>query len=148
MLGLYETVNVLAVWGTLFFLACIALYLVGRAADRGFYPAVRSAAAVLLPSILASAAYVFARRLYERLGDVPAAAALAAALAAGLLVMAVLRVVPSSATLPIPELATSAFFSVLAFSSRVLPERRDLAYYYGALTGLLLYVILFGFPLG
>lgn len=145
--GIYETVNAVAVWGTLTFLACVCLYLIGRAADRGMYPAVRSIAAVVLPSVLASAVYVFNRRVYERLGEVSAAPAFGAALLFGSIVMAILRVVPSDVALPVPELVASASFSILAFTSRTLPERRELAYYYGVFSGMLVYVILFGFPL-
>jgi len=48
---------------------------------------------------------------------------------------------------PVNELLLSASFSILVFSYVSLPQNKVLSYYYGTVSGLLIYMIFFGFPL-
>lgn len=147
MAPVYECVNFLATFGTLTLLAGVCLWLVMSASEAGAFAGIRSLAAVLFPAVIASFIYLFNREILDGLGRVPSGAAFGAAAVAGVAVMLVLRFFVKEFTIPIAELVTSGCFSVLVFSSRALPEKHALSYYYGALSGILLYVVVFGFPL-
>ncbi|MGH7822420.1 MAG: hypothetical protein ACREQ9_21865, partial [Candidatus Binatia bacterium] len=116
-------------------------------AEAGAAPAIRSIAALLFAPTIASFVYLFNRDLLNGLARVGIGVAFAAATASGFMIMVVFRFVVRDFALPIAELVTAACFSVLAFSSRTIPEKHALSYYYGVLSGLLAYIILFGFPL-
>ena len=145
--GLYESIHVFTVYGTLLFLVMAGGYLVARDFSRDFYGGVRSLAAALFPVTTASFVFVFAKELFEQLGEVPAGLSFVVAGAAGFVLMVLLELLGDSAAMPLAPLLLSACFAVLAFSSGSLRDNKALPYYYGMMSGLLIYVILFGFPL-
>lgn len=145
--GFYEAVHLITVYGTLLFLGLMSIYLVGRASDGGPYPAIRSLAGALFPLVIASFVYIFNKELLEKLGAVHTTLAFLVATAAGVGVMVALRYLASASPIPLAELVLSACFSTLVFSSRSLPDKQALSYYYGVISGMLVYIILFGFPL-
>ena len=147
MSGAFETVHFVAVYGTLSFLGILGIWLVVQAAEHGSSVGIRSFAGVLLPAVTASSVYLFNREMLDTLGRLGPGASFALSGLAGVAVMAVLRWFGEGSTVPVAELVVSACFSVLVFSSRALPEKHSLAYYYGVLFGMLVYVILLGFPL-
>jgi hypothetical protein len=65
----------------------------------------------------------------------------------GVIVMVALRFFARTSEIPIAELMVSGCFSVLVFSAASTEEDIGLSYYYGAMSGILLYVIILGFPL-
>lgn len=153
---LYEAVRFVTVFGTLFILIALGAFLVIRASRGGFSPGIRSFASVLLPIIVGSFLFMFQRELVEGLRAVRTGYAFGVAMALGLLIMVTLRFLERLSEIPIPELLVSACFSVLVFSSGSLnvlassggreESDRPLSYYYGVVSGLLVYIILFGFP--
>jgi hypothetical protein len=143
--AVYEMVRFVTVYGTLAFLALLGFYLVSRAFGAGFYPGIRSFASALLPLVIASFLYLFNREILRRFGALPTAASFLAGAALGVLLMAALRHFASSGV-PLTELIVSGAFSVLVFSSDAARGDRPLAAYYGAMSGMLGYIILLGFP--
>lgn len=125
------------------FLLILMIYLVISAFTEGFHLGMRSFAGVLFPLVLVAFIFIFQRDLLERLGKVPTLAAYAFSLVIGLVVMIVLAWSPA---VPIKELVLSGSFSLLVFSHVSLRGNAMLAYYYGMISGLLLYTILLGFP--
>jgi hypothetical protein len=151
---IYDAVRFVTVFGTLLLLATLGTWLVLRASSGGFYPGIRSFASVLFPIVVGSFLFLFNRGLIERLRAVPTVAGFAGAMLLGIAIMLALRFLAQLSAIPITELLVSACFSALVFTSGPLhalafsdQENRALAYYYGVVSGMLLYVILFGFPL-
>src|SRR3972149_2016906 len=127
-------------------LGMIALYLVFAAFERGISLGLRSLASVLLPLVIGSFLYVFNRTTLERLASVSTAIGFASGLGMGLVVMAGLRFFGQSAVVPLPELLVSGCFSVLLFSSASGSGGQGLASYYGVMSGLLVYLVVWGVP--
>ena len=144
--GIYESIHRITVSGTLLFLVAVAGYLVARDFTHDLYGGIRSLAAALFPVTTASFVYLFAKELFEQLGDVPPGLSFVGAAAVGFVLMVLVELL-GDATLPLVPLLLSACFALLAFSSGVLRDNKALPYYYGTFCGLLVYVILCGFPL-
>ena len=145
--GVYESIHRLTVYGTLTFLVLVGGYLVACDFGRDVSGGVRSLAAALFPITTASFVFVFARELFEQLGEVPPGVSFLGSAGAGFVLMLMLTILGDSSALPLVPLLLSTCFAVLAFSSGSLRDNKALPYYYGAVSGLLIYVILFGFPL-
>lgn len=146
MQAVHETARFIAVYGTLAILILIALYLVLAAFGRGFAGGVRSLAGVLLPVVVASFLYVFRRTVLQRLAAVPTFTGLGAGLVLGVLTMVALQYLGRGVSVPLAELVVSACLSVLVFSAAADPADRGLAWYYGVLCGLLVYLVIWGVP--
>lgn len=146
MVAVHALARWLTIYGTPFFLAVIAAYLVGVAFQRGFYPGMRSLASALLPVVVGSFLYAFRKEILRRVAGASNAIGFVIGATMGLLVMAGLRVFGATTIIPLAELLLSGCFAVLVFSSASSPEDRGLSYYYGVMSGALLYIILFGFP--
>ena len=154
--SLYGLVRFLTVFGTLGSLACLALYLVWLAFQSGFYAGIRSTAGILLPILAGSFAFVVSRDSLRRIHALPVGIAFSGSLVAGALVMAVLRFVVPLSPIPVAEILVASCISVLVFASDSLPRLaldtpppsadRPLALFYGVAAGMLLYIVLFGFP--
>src|SRR6185295_14275313 len=142
----YESIHRFTVSGTLLFLVGVGGYLVARDFTHDLYGGGRSLAAALFPVTTASFVFVFAKELFEQLGEVPPGLSFVGAGAAGFVLMVLLEVL-ADASLPLAPLLVSACFALLAFASGSLRDNKALPYYYGMVSGLLIYVILFGFPL-
>ena len=121
-------------------------FFVGTAFDSGFRPGIRSFAAVLLPLSLVTFVYVFQRVWLARLGTMAAAGAFLIALVVGLIIMAAIQLYARTSPAPITELVLSASFSLLVFSHATIRWNQISAYSYGMMCGMLLYIILLGFP--
>lgn len=147
MQGFNEVARLITVYGTPILLVLMGSYLVHNAFGRGSYAGLRSFAAVLLPVVVGSFLYVFNRELLQRVGSVSTVIGFFTGFGLGVAVMFVLRVMGRGSAIPLPELLVSGCFSVLVFSSASTRGDKGLAYYYGVMCGLLLYVILLGFPL-
>lgn len=146
-MGVANTIaRAVVLYGTPIALALLGIYLVESAWQRGFYAGVRSLAGALLPIVVASLLYVFSRSTLTRLASVPTAVGVMIGAALGIAVMGVLRVTARESAIPIAELMVFGCFAVLVFSTAAERGDKSLSYYYGVMCGLLLYVILFGFP--
>ena len=154
--SLYGAVRFLTVFGTLGILACLALYLLSHAFKVGVPVGIRSLAAILLPILGGSFVFVVKRSSLRRISAVPAGLAFSASLLAGALIMAALRFLVHLSPIPVAELLVASCISVLVFVSDSLvqlafdgpqaSEDRPLALFYGVASGMLLYIVLFGFP--
>lgn len=154
--SLYGVIRFLTVVGTLGVLACLALYQVSDAFQAGFSVGIRSLAGVLLPILAGSFVFILRRSLLRRLREVPAGLAFAGSLLAGVLIMAAFRFLVDFSPIPVTELLVASCISVLVFASDSLPrlaldvpqssDDQPLAFFYGVASGMLLYIILFGFP--
>jgi hypothetical protein len=154
--SLYGAIRFFTVFGTLAILVCLALYLVSLAFQSGFHPGIRSLAGILLPILAGSFVFLLNRPSLSRLRALPTAASFSMSLAAGALLMAALRFLVGLTPVPITELLIASCISVLVFASDSLPKLafgetefsadRALSFYYGVVSGMLLYVVLFGFP--
>lgn len=154
--AIYDAVRFITVFGTLLILAALALFLVTRAGRGGFYPGIRSFASVLLPIIIGSFVFVFSRETIERLRALRTAWAFSVSTLFGVAIMVTLQFLSQLSEVPIAELLVSACFSLLVFASgspaavalsgSAELANRSLSYYYGVVSGMLLYVVLLGFP--
>lgn len=154
--SLYGLVRFLTVFGTLGSLGCLALYLVWLAFRSGFHAGIRSTSGILLPILAGSFAFVVSRDSLRRIQALPVGIAFSGSLVAGALVMAVLRLVVPLSPIPVAEILVASCISVLVFASDSLPRLafdtpppaadRPLALFYGVAAGMLLYIVLFGFP--
>ena len=145
--GIHEIARVVTLYGTLAFLVILCLYLVAESFNQGFSFGFRSFAAVLFPIIIGSYLFVFKKHLLTRVGQTPTTMGFILGLVFGALVMLSLRYFGQSAGLPVAELVASGCFAVLVFSSSAVAGDQGLSYYYGSISGMLLYIIFFGFPL-
>ncbi|MFB0516000.1 MAG: hypothetical protein ACETWG_05280, partial [Candidatus Neomarinimicrobiota bacterium] len=66
----------------------------------------------------------------------------------GIIVMVIIRLFGSLSPTPIPivELVLSSSFAVLVFSYVEITQTKILSYYYGMVSGFLIYIIVSGFP--
>lgn len=154
--SLYGVVRFLTVFGTLGILGCLALYLVSLAFQDGSQVGIRSTAGILLPILAGSFVFVVSRDSLRRIRQLPVGVGFSASLVAGALIMASLRFLVHLSPVPVAELLVASCISVLVFASDSLPglaldvplasTDRPLALFYGVATGMLLYIVLFGFP--
>lgn len=146
MVAVYDVARFITIYGTPSLLALIGVYLVLQAFGRSPSIGFRSLASLLFPVVIASFLYVFNRELLRGMGGIHPAAGFLIGFGMGVVVMLVLQFVPRPGDIPLAELMVSGCFSVLVFSAVASPGERVFTYYYGALSGLLLYVIVRGFP--
>lgn len=125
------------------FLLILMVYLVMSAFTQGFGLGMRSFAGVLFPLVMVAFVFIFQRELLARLGRVPTLAAYVFSLIIGVFVMIVIAWSPA---VPVKELVLSGSFALLLFSHVSLRGNAMLAYYYGMISGFLLYIIFLGFP--
>ena len=147
MPSMNETTSLVVMYGTLTVLGMLCCHLLWVAMNLGAMQAVRSLAALLLPMTLASFVYLFNRDPLRRLSEVGAGIGFMVSVLLGIGVMLALRYFMPDGKLPLAELITSGVFSLLAFLPRAPSEQGGVSYYYGVLTGMLVYVVLCGFPL-
>ncbi|RMD98639.1 MAG: hypothetical protein D6816_15980 [Bacteroidetes bacterium] len=147
MESVQDSARFFTVYGTPACLAFIAFYLVMAAFGFGLSAGLRSLASVLLPLILTSFLFVFRREVLERVAALATLPAFAAGLLMGLLVMAALAFWTRGAAIPLPELLVSGCFSLLVFAAAADAGTRGLAIYYGVMSGLLVYLVLWGVPI-
>ena len=153
---LQEFIRFATVGGTLLTLISIAIYLMAGAFDRCFEVGIRSLAAVVFPIVAGSFIFLFRRDWLNFLVELPVLVSFAASLAAGIGIMWTLAELAGASAVPVAELLVSACIGVLTFSpgslhglgftAASLHGDRALAYYFGIASGMLLYVILLGFP--
>ena len=142
----FEFVRAITIYGTLLFLATVGAYLVMQSFRGGFYPGVRSFAGALLPIIIGSFVCLARKQSLQMVATLHTGVSFAIGVIAGLVVMGVLQFFAHQSAIPLAELVVSGCFSVLVFSSGAAPGDKPLFMYYGVISGLLLYIILFGFP--
>jgi hypothetical protein len=150
----YEFVRVAVMLATLGSLILICLYLVMSAFGSGASAGIRSTAGILLPLVVGGFVAVFNRSLFEKISNVPVAAAFLAALVFGIAVMLLIENIDSLRFAPIPELIISAGLSALLYAPGALPgfmnasqgSDKWVAYYFGIVSGMLGYVVFMGFP--
>ena len=145
MVAVYDSARFMTLYGTPILLAAVGLYLNVQTFGRGPAAGFRSLAALLFPVVIASFLYVFSRGLLRGLGAVSPAPGFLIGFVMGVLLM-LLEVVPRASAIPLAGLTVSACFAVLVFSSVASESDNVFTYYYGTLSGLLLYVIVRGLP--
>jgi hypothetical protein len=146
MVAVYDSARFMTLYGTPILLAAVGLYLNVQTFGRGPSAGFRSLAALLFPVVIASFLYVFSRGLLRGLGAVSPAPGFLIGFVMGVLLMLVLEIVPRASAIPLAELTVSACFAVLVFSSVASESDNVFTYYYGTLSGLLLYIIVRGLP--
>lgn len=144
---IYKFVHFSATYGTLALLIFLLLFLINTDFVAGTSLGLRSLAASLFPIVIGSFIFAFNRELLEYMGSIHASLAFLISSVVGGSAMFVLQWTPPEMNLPLAELISASSFSLLVFSSGALKQKETLAYYYGYLSGVLLYVILVGVPL-
>lgn len=151
----YEFVRTSVMVFTLLVLAGICIYLVSTAFRLGTAIGVRSAAGILLPLVLGGFLAVFKRDLFDRASALPPSVAFVAAAGFGVVVMVLMRNVAALRAAPVAELIVAAGLTLLLYAPGSMPgisretARSDvwMAYYFGVVSGMLVYVVFMGFPL-
>ena len=150
--GLYLLNKVLhpfTVFGTPMFILILVIYFVNCAFSNGVYSGVRSFAGALLPLVMVTYIFIFQKELLGKLGNINVFISFFASLIWGIIIMVIIQSFGSPySAIPINELVLSASFSILVFSYVSLPHNKVLSYYYGTVSGFLLYIIFWGFPIG
>jgi hypothetical protein len=141
-----QVIHPLAIFLAPAILLVVMTYFVVIAFDAGFGAGIRSFAAVLLPLSLVAFLFIFQREWLMKLEAPSAVISFLAALAVGVLVMAAIRLAARSPAVPITELVLSTSFALLVFSHAGLRGTKISAYSYGMLSGIMLYIIVLGFP--
>jgi len=145
--AIYGFARSLTVYGTPIFLALIGLYLIIQAFSQSFTIGLRSLAGSLFPLVMGSFLYVNNRELLRRTAEVSTVVGFLSGFAMGIILMLVLEVMRRATGIPVGEFVVWGCFSVLVFSSISSPGDKVFVYSYGLLSGLLVYVIVRGFPL-
>jgi phage-related protein len=143
---IHKIAHPFTIFATPLFVLLLMAYLVFYAFKGGIYPGIRSFAGVLLPLIMVTFIFIFQKELLEKLGKIPTLISFLASLVAGIIMMIIIRYFAYSSAVPITELVLSGSFSILVFSYVSLPENKMLSYYYGMISGFLIYIIFFSFP--
>ena len=143
---IHGLVHPFTIFATPTFVFVLMIYFVLHDFGGGFAAGMRSTAGVLFPLIMATFVFIFQKELLQRLGRLPTLMSFLIALIIGLLVMVAIRLFARSDTVPIAELVLSGSFSLLVFSYASLGGNKMLSYYYGMISGFLLYIIFVGFP--
>ncbi|MGE5190447.1 MAG: hypothetical protein ACM3NF_10360 [Gemmatimonadota bacterium] len=126
----------------------LILLLLVRAFRLSVKEGIRSLSAVLLPLVVLTFAFMYEKRLFAEIGNVPTPVSFVAALAVGIAVMVVTRYLATLAYfIPFAEILLSGALTLLVFSYLSLQKSGVLAYCYGMLSGFLVFVILLGVPL-
>lgn len=150
----YELVRIGVMLFALLSLAAICLYLVVSAFQAGISLGIRSTAGVLLPMVLGGFLAVFKRELFDKVSRLPAVAAFLIAAAFGATVMLLLENIDALRAAPIAELVIAGGLTILLYAPGSMPgivrdtTRREvwIAYYFGLVSGMLVYVVFVGFP--
>jgi len=143
---IHRIVHPFTVFVTPMFVLALMIYLVARAFMEDFYAGVRSFTGVLFPIITVTFIFVFQRELLEELAKIRALTGYLISLLVGIGLMQMVRSLGHSSTVPITELALSGSFSMLVFSYVSVEGNRILSYYYGMISGFLIYIMFWGFP--
>jgi hypothetical protein len=145
---LRKILHPLTIFGTPAFLLSLLIYFLVRAFANGLPSGIRSVSGFLLPLIISTFIFIYQKDLLAKLGDLNVIIGFAISFVWGVVLMVIVGVFTDIASpVPVNELVLSSSFSVLVFGYVSLPENKVLAYYYGTVSGLLIYVIFFGFPL-
>jgi len=127
-------------------LLILVIYLVKQAFEMRMSLGVQSLAGALLPIVFMTFAYVYNSDLFHTIGRADALVGFIPSLVWGFIVMLMIRFL-IGLQVPLSEFVLSATFSVLVFGYVAQGEDgRMLSYYYGVVSGFLLYVFLLGLP--
>jgi hypothetical protein len=141
-----KIIHPFTVFATPLFILFLMIYLIYFSFREGVYPGIRSFTGVLFPLIIVTFIFAFRKELLEKLGRINTLFSFIISLIIGMVVMLVVRFLAFFSPIPITELVLSGSFSILLFSYVNLRENKMLSYYYGMISGFLLYIILWGFP--
>ncbi len=151
ILGLWLIQDVLhpfAVFATPLITIGLILLLLVRAFRLSLKDGVRSLSAVLLPLVVLTFVFMYEKRLFVEIGNIPAIVGFIASLLIGVAVMVVIRFLANLAFfIPFAEILLSGTLTTLVFSYVSLQRSGVLAYCYGMLSGFLIFVIVLGVPL-
>lgn len=126
----------------------LILLLLVRAFRLSLSDGIRSLSAVLLPLVVLTFVFMYQKRLFVEIGNIPTIIGFMASLLVGIAVMVVIRFLANMAFfIPFAEILLSGTLTTLAFSYLSLQKSGVLAYCYGLLSGFLIFVILLGVPL-
>ncbi len=150
----YEFIRIAVMLSTLVGLVAICLYLVVTAFGIGTSTGVRSAAGIILPLVIGGFLAVFNRALLDKASRLPPSVAFVVAAAFGVAVMLLMKNIEALRAAPIAELVVSAGLSTLlyapgsVFGITEATTKSDvwMAYYFGVVSGMLVYVVFMGFP--
>lgn len=131
------------------FLLLLTVFFVIQGFSTDVYVGIRSLAGALLPLILITFIHIFNQDLLIKLGNVNILISFSVSLVWGILIMAILHIFGSFfplAAVPVKEVVLSGSFAILVYSYVQATANRALSYYYGMISGFLIYVIVFGIP--
>lgn len=150
----YEFVRTAVMLATLVCLVAICIYLVVTAFGISPAAGIRSTAGIILPLVIGGFLAVFNRGLLDKASKLPPAVAFPVAAAFGIVVMLLLQNIGALRTVPVAELIVSAGLTTLLYAPGSMPgitqvtAQSDVwvAYYFGVVSGMLVYVVFMGFP--
>jgi hypothetical protein len=150
----FDFIKVAVMLGTLLSLAFICGYFAISAFAISGSAGIRSLAGILLPLVIGGFLAVFNRRLFEKAAGVPFAAAFVVSLVFGVIVMTLMRYIDSLRFAPIAELIIGSVLTLFLYAPGAMKgitadtTRNDvwMAYYFGLVSGMLIYVVFMGFP--
>ena len=149
--GLYllnKVIHPFTVFGTPTFILILVVYLIIHAFNNSAYSGVRSLSGALLPIIIATYIFIFQEELFANLGKLNILVSFFVSLIWGIITMVLIRFFSTPYfDIPINELVLSSVFCILVFGYVSLPHNKVLSYYYGTVSGFLLYIIFWGFPM-
>ncbi len=130
-------------------LLLITSYFVVVSFQTNIYSGIRSLSAALFPLIIITFIHIFKRSLLSSLGKPNIWLSFISSVVWGFILMLMLRLsgdlFPSY--FPLSEIILSGSFAVLVFSyAEDVENNKVLSYYYGLITGFLLYIVIVGFP--
>ncbi len=133
--------------GTPVFLLGLIVHLVSSAFRKDTFQGVRAAAGALLPLICMTFLFVFRREFINIMSPDSLWPRFVMSLIWGMIAMGTVSLVRMyDVDIPAGECVLSSTFSILVFGYVGLSDSRILVYYYGVVCGLLLYIVIFGFP--
>lgn len=122
-------------------------YLMFTAFGRDFYAGIRSVCGFLLPLIAITFIFAFQRELLNEITKIPTLNSFMYSFVFTFIVMIFFTKFTSIKSIPIAEVVLSLNLFLLLFTYINVQENRILSFFYGAITGLLLFVIIFGLKL-
>jgi len=106
----------------------------------------RSFAGAVLPLIIMTYIFIFQKDLLKVLNKINVLVGFIGAFLVGNLLMAMINFFGPKSSIPLNEFVLSGSFSILVFSYVSMRENRMLSFYYGAISGFLFYITMFGLP--
>lgn len=146
---LYKIIHPIIIFGTLILLLFFLLYFIILAFKSNITDGIRSLAGALTPFIIAIFLSIFIKGIFKKLSEINKIVKYILFLILGFASMVLIQFLKNiNINIPLNELLLSLIFSILFVSYAKYPSTNKVfVYYYGFVTGFLIYLIFLGFPI-